>query len=105
MLVYVTCRSEQEARSIAHAVVRERIAAAANIVGTIHSFYWWEGALHEGDEAALVCKTSDDLIEHLIARVKELHGYRVPGVVALQIAAGNPEYLRWIEAETARPRG
>jgi len=103
MLVYVTCQSEEEAREIASTVVGERIAACANILGTIGSLYWWQGSVEESEETGLILKTKDELVERLVARVKELHGYTVPCVVALPIAAGNPDYLRWIEAETVRP--
>jgi periplasmic divalent cation tolerance protein len=100
MLVYVTCRSEEEARAIARVAVGERLAACANILGAIRSLYWWEGSLEEGEEAALILKTRDDLVAPLTARIKETHGYSVPCVAALPIIAGNPDYLAWIESET-----
>lgn len=100
MLVYVTCRSEEEAHVIARAVVGERLAACANILGAIRSLYWWEGSLEDGEEVALILKTREDLVARLTARIKETHGYSVPCVAALPIVAGNPDYLAWIEAET-----
>lgn len=100
VLIYVTCQNEDEARKIASAVVGERLAACANILGTIGSLYWWEEAVQESAEVALILKTKRNLIEPLIARVKKLHSYTVPCVVALPIEQGNPDFLRWIESET-----
>lgn len=102
MLVYVTCGSEGEARRIASAVVGERLAACANILGAVHSLYWWQGRLEEGEETALILKTRDDLVTALVARIKALHAYAVPSISAFPIAAGNPDYLAWVEAETLR---
>jgi periplasmic divalent cation tolerance protein len=100
MLVYVTCANEAEARAIARATVAERLAACANILGAIASLYWWEGKLEEGDEVALILKTKATLVERLVARIKALHGYKVPCVVSFPIAAGNADFIAWIEAET-----
>ena len=100
-IVYVTTGSEDEARTIGRTVVAERLAACANLLGRIESVYWWEGAVQEDAETALILKTRDALIDPLIARVKELHSYDCPCVVALPIAGGNPEFLKWIESETS----
>ena len=100
MLIYVTCASEDEAREIASTVVGERLAAGANILGTIGSFYWWKGAVQEGEEVALILKTKATLVGRLTERIVDLHSYTVPCVVALPINDGNLDYLRWIEDET-----
>lgn len=62
--------------------------------------YWWEGTVHEDDEMALILKTRQDLVDRVIAKVKELHSYDCPCVVALPITGGNREYLEWISGET-----
>ena len=99
-LVYITCRDRDEALRIGKALVEERLAACANVHGAIDSFYWWEGKLETGSEVALIAKTRADLVEALTARVKALHSYSVPCVVALELTGGNPDFLRWIDAET-----
>lgn len=101
VLIYVTVPSREEARKIADALVGERLAACANILGEMTSVYWWEGAMQEDKEVALILKTEEALVERLTARVKALHSYAVPCVVALPIKAGNPDYLAWIGKETA----
>lgn len=99
--IYVTASSEDEARLIARTVVEERLAACANLLGAVQSVYWWEGELCEGEEIALVLKTSSHQKTELIDRVKQLHSYDCPCVVCLPIADGNPAFLDWIRAETA----
>ncbi len=98
--VYITASSAEEAGKIGKALVEARLAACANVIGAIQSYYWWDGAVQQDTEAALILKTRADLVEALTAKVKELHSYDCPCVVALPIDAGNPEFLAWIDAET-----
>jgi periplasmic divalent cation tolerance protein len=99
--LYVTAANADEAKTIGVALVQERLVACANILGPIASIYWWQGKIQHDSEAVLVAKTRADLVERVIARVKALHSYTVPCVVSLAIEQGNPDFLRWIAAETA----
>ena len=101
--VYMTTASADEARRIGRALVEERLAACANIIPGMTSFYWWQGKVDEGQETVLIAKTEQGLVETLTARVKALHSYTVPCVVALPILGGNPDFLRWITDETRKP--
>jgi len=98
--VYVTAADEAEAGLIARTVVAERLAACANLLGAIKSVYWWDGKMCEGEEVALVLKTSTTRKSELIGRIKELHSYECPCIVCLPIADGNPAFLNWIANET-----
>lgn len=100
-LLYITAASREEARRIGRALVEERLAACANVIDGMESVYWWEGKLTEDREAVLVAKTRAALVDAVITRVKALHSYTMPCVVALPILAGNPAYLDWPAAETA----
>jgi periplasmic divalent cation tolerance protein len=97
---YVTAGSRDEALAIGRTVVEERLAACANVLDGMISVYWWQGSLEQADEAVLILKTRAELVEPLTARIRELHSYECPCVVALPIAAGNPDYLDWIAGET-----
>lgn len=99
-LIYITAPNREEAVRIGRAVVEARLAACANVLPGIASFYWWEGAVQEDQEVALILKTRPELVEVLIARVRELHSYTVPCIVALPIEKGNPAFLDWICKET-----
>ena len=103
ILVYVTAGDRAEAERIAAAVVGERLAACANIFDSMHSLYWWEGRVERGEEAALLLKSELGLFEALRERVRALHSYATPCIVALPILAGHREYLEWISASVNQP--
>jgi periplasmic divalent cation tolerance protein len=98
--VYVTAPNREDALRIGRTVVEERWAACANVLGPLTSVYWWEGKLQEDSEAALVLKTRGDLVDGLTGRIKELHSYSCPCIVALAINGGNGAFLDWIGVET-----
>jgi periplasmic divalent cation tolerance protein len=98
--IYVTTQDEAEAARIAETLVRERLAACANVLGPVRSFYWWDGEVKDGREAVLILKSREPLVGALVARVKALHSYSVPCVVSLEIGQGNADFLRWIGEET-----
>lgn len=103
--VYMTASSREEAKKIGRTLVEERLAACANVIDGMESVYWWQGKLTEDREAVLIAKTRADLVPALTERVRALHGYTVPCVVALPILDGNPDYLAWLGEETMRDTG
>jgi periplasmic divalent cation tolerance protein len=100
VVVLMTASSPEEGRKIADALVSEKLAACVNQVDGISSVYRWQGKIERSTESLLIAKTSRELTDRLTARVRELHSYTVPEVVVLPISGGNPDYLRWISAET-----
>lgn len=102
-VVLVTCGSPDEADRIAEAVVSERLAACANVVGhgnAIKSFYMWDGQLQKETELLLIIKTQSDKLPQLGERIRELHSYSVPEFIALPITAGSKAYLDWLAVNT-----
>jgi periplasmic divalent cation tolerance protein len=91
---------EAAAAEMADRIVAERLAACAQVVGPVRSSYHWEGEVRVALEWLVVAKTTDARLAQLTARIQALHSYDVPEIVSLAIAAGNPEYLRWIRDET-----
>ncbi len=105
IVVLVNASTEEQARLIANALVRERLAACANIVSPISSVYRWKGEVQTETEHLMIIKTRANLFEKVAARVKELHSYEVPEVIALPIVAGSRAYLDWVfESTIAEPR-
>ena len=88
IVVLITASSEDEAAAIAKALVEERLVACVNIVSGMRSFFFWEGSMQDARETLLICKSRRQLMEQIISRVKELHSYAVPEVIALPIAGG-----------------
>lgn len=101
LFVYITAKDKKQARQIGKALVTEKIVACVNIIDGVNSLYFWEGKFCDDTEAVLVAKTLDTNLERLVKRVKKLHTYKVPCIVALPIVGGNEGFLRWIKSETA----
>ena|SRR3989338_3247352 len=100
--VYITCTNKTEANKIGRTLVESRLAACVNIIDGMNSIYWWEGKIEEGKETVLIAKTKKSLVKKLIKKVKSLHRYDCPCIVSWPIAAGNPDFLKWVEKETNR---
>ena len=96
-IVFVTVSSKDEALKITDTLVKEKLAACVNIVGGVQSVYWWKGAIEQAAEYLLIIKTKRALVPSLVKRIQHLHSYSVPEIIAMDIAAGNPDYLRWID--------
>ena len=97
--VYITAPNRDEALRIGRTLVEERLAACVNVFDSMTSVYWWQDAIQQDQEAVLIAKTTEPLFERLAQRVRELHSYEVPCVVALPIMAGSEPYLDWITRE------
>jgi periplasmic divalent cation tolerance protein len=100
MMIYITTKDAAEAEAIGNALVDERLVACVNIIGGMRSIYRWKGNVEHENEAVLIAKTKETLVDNVIARVKELHSYEVPCIEAIPIVKGNPAYLQWIIDET-----
>ena len=99
MMVYATTRERVQAEEIGIALVKERLAACANVLDHVRSFYWWQGEIQQDNEALLILKTTAARVEPLIARLKSLHSYDCPAIEAVSVAAGYPPYLDWVRSE------
>jgi periplasmic divalent cation tolerance protein len=99
-IILTTAGSQEEAGTIAHALVERRLAACVNIVPRIESVYRWQGKVESATEWLLVIKTQAELFEGVRDAVKELHSYDLPECVMLEIFAGSHEYLDWIAKNT-----
>lgn len=104
IIVMVTCPSSPEAEKIANSLLEERLVACVNIAGRIRSLYHWQGAVARESESLLLMKTRTECFDELSRRVKELHPYEVPEIIAMPIMVGNPDYLDWIRESTTAGR-
>ena len=100
IVVLVTCGSEEEATKIANSLVEEGVAACVNIISPVRSIYRWEGKIWDEKEWLLIMKTQKERFEDLEKKVKSLHSYSVPEVIALPIVEGSAPYLKWLEETT-----
>jgi periplasmic divalent cation tolerance protein len=95
-LVLCTCPEGDAAKSLAESLVKERLAACVNILPGLVSVYSWQGALESSQEALLLAKTERRAYPRLEARLRELHPYELPEIIAVDIERGLPDYLNWI---------
>ncbi|MGY1824131.1 divalent-cation tolerance protein CutA [Geodermatophilus sp. SYSU D00079] len=101
--VVVTAADADWLAGYTRTLVEERLAACGHQVAAIRSVYRWDGAVHDEPEARVALHTRRSLVPAVVARTVELHPYDVPCVIALPLVDGNPEYLRWVVAETREP--
>jgi periplasmic divalent cation tolerance protein len=102
VVVLVTTGSTEEGQRIGRTLVTEQLAGCVNVVGPIRSIYRWEGAVDEADEWLLVIKARAADLPALSERVRALHSYDVPEVLALPVTAGSEDYLAWLAGATVR---
>ncbi|MBW4423822.1 MAG: divalent-cation tolerance protein CutA [Nostoc desertorum CM1-VF14] len=97
-VVLVTASNMQEAEAIANALVSAKLAACVSLL-PIHSIYTWQGELYKEQEWQLLIKTDLAQFPTLEAKIRELHSYEVPEIIALPIVAGSQAYLQWISQQ------
>jgi periplasmic divalent cation tolerance protein len=100
IVVLITASSEDEGAKIARALVEARLAACVNIAKDVRSIYTWQGKIEDESEVLMVVKTQKNLFDALLSKVKELHSYTVPEVIALPIIKGSEDYLKWLKEVT-----
>ncbi len=100
IVVLITAPDAKTARKVATPLVEEGLAACVNVVPGLRSIYRWEGKTCDEAEVLLVVKTQRACFEALAARVRELHPYSVPEVIALPVVEGSAAYLDWVAAST-----
>jgi periplasmic divalent cation tolerance protein len=98
-VMLTTTPTREEAQIIARLLIEEKLAACVQLL-PIESFYFWQGKTQNEAEVLLLIKTRSALFESAIARIKEVHSYTVPEIVAIPFAAGFAGYLNWIDEVT-----
>ena len=102
LICFCTCPDTDTAERLAEALVEERLAACVNILPGLRSVYRWQAEVERADEVLLLIKTLPDRYPALQDRLRELHPYELPELLAVEAAAGLPAYLRWVADETRR---
>jgi periplasmic divalent cation tolerance protein len=94
--VYITASTREEAISLARELLSEKLIACANIIDNATSLYWWQGEIEHITESLIIAKSYSYHMPAITKKVKELHSYECPCVVATSIADGNVEYIKWL---------
>jgi periplasmic divalent cation tolerance protein len=101
LLAFTTCPSAESAELIANTLVEEGIAACVNQLPGVRSTYIWQAKLQTDQEIQLVIKTTQWQWATLETRLKALHPYEVPELIAIPVCAGSQSYLDWVRQNTA----
>ena len=102
IIVLVTAADDDEARLIARVLLEQKKAACINIMSGVVSLFHWQDKIEKTSESLLVIKTSQPLLNELVALVKEMHSYENPEIIALPVIGGSSQYLDWIDKEVRK---
>ena len=105
LVVLATAPDEPAAQALAQALVAEGLAACVNRVPGVRSTYRWQGAVRDEAEVLLVIKSTAAAYAALERRIRELHPYEVPEVIALPVLRGSQPYLAWLSGQVMRDEG
>jgi len=98
ILILVATKDKQEAEKITLALLNERLIACGNITSPVTSFFHWSGQIEKSEEYLVFMKSRMDLFAQVAERVKALHSYEVPEILALPIADGARTYFDWLSS-------
>jgi len=93
--VLTTTAAADEAEVIAEALLADGLAACVQIT-EIRSRYVWNGQIQREPEQLLLIKTRAELFEVVRGKIRAMHSYDTPEIVALPITAGDADYLAWL---------
>ncbi|MGH7578734.1 MAG: divalent-cation tolerance protein CutA [Gemmatimonadales bacterium] len=94
--VTTTLPNREAAQRIGRQLVEERLAACAQVVGPVSSVYRWQGEVETAAEWYCQVKTTAARVHELMARIRELHPYETPEIIAVPVVEGDAGYLGWI---------
>lgn len=101
--VVVTGPDADTMADLVRTLVDERLVACGQITGSTRSIYRWQGEVCDDPEVRAVLHTRGELVPELAARIRALHPYDVPCVVAVPAVGGDADYLGWVGTETRPP--
>ena len=98
IIVYITCKNNQEAKKISTHLLKKRLIACTNIF-PIDSLYWWKNKIQEKKEIAIIAKTQKNFFFRIKQEVKKIHSYDVPCIDSWSVDGVDEDYLKWLNCE------
>jgi periplasmic divalent cation tolerance protein len=96
LLTFCTCPNQEAADRLSHALVDDRLAACVTQIPGLTSVYAWDGETTRDSEILLLIKTTESSFDAMSARLRELHPYDLPEIIATPVTRGLPDYLQWV---------
>jgi periplasmic divalent cation tolerance protein len=97
-VIFVTASSRREGEAIAETLLSSKLVACVTLL-PVHSIYTWKGEVRNDEEWQLLIKSELDQFPAIEAKIRDIHSYEVPEIIALPILAGSPPYLSWISEQ------
>ncbi len=97
--VFTTTEKKEDAENIARALIDKKLAGCVQIVGPVVSTYRWKGKIERAEEWLCFIKTREDLYGEIEKAVKAIHPYEVPEIIAVPVAGGSIDYMKWLDSE------
>ncbi len=102
MVIFITCANKNEAKKISAGLISAKLAACVNVVDGVESLFWWEKKVDRAREVLLIVKSKKTKLAGIIKKVRSLHSYSTPEIIALPIIGGDRQYLKWIDESLVR---
>jgi periplasmic divalent cation tolerance protein len=99
--IFWTCQSREEAQRMVHGLLEKRLIACGSIIPKVHSIYWWKGKIEESQEVKVILKTGANHFDAVRRYIQSECSYDVSEIAQIDITKVNPQYLAWVEQETA----
>lgn len=100
-ILYGTAESQEQAEMLALLLVEERLAACANILGTVTSVYRWEGEICKEEEVSFIVKTTERMVDEVVRKIKKHHSYACPSILSISISGGNDDFISWVRGNVS----
>ncbi len=100
-LIYTTFGSAEEGRRIALTLLQERLIACANHMAPVISQYEWQGEFHEEQEFPALLKTSADMADEAMERLRALHSFDTPAILSWEPDKVDVDYGQWLAGQVA----
>jgi periplasmic divalent cation tolerance protein len=97
--IYMTAGNMEEAVKVGNALLKEKLAACINIIDNMKSMYVWKGEIQNENEVVVIAKTTEEKIPALIEKVKTVHSYECPCIIAFPVENGYLPFMKWVEQE------
>jgi len=101
IIINTTTDSLKEAEKIEEVLLNEKLAACIQ-VSKITSYYNWQEKQEKTEEYLLVIKTRKRLFNQIEDKIKEIHSYEVPEIIAYEITNISHDYAKWIDEITRK---
>ena len=94
--VFTTVASQDDAKKLAQAILKQRLAGCVQIIGPVTSTYWWQDTIETAQEWLCILKSRRGDYPALEKAICDVHPYEVPEILATSVVAGYPPYLAWL---------